>query len=322
MGQLTNRTVQLVDPVLTNIARLYRPHGLIAEQVMPRVPVATETGQIVVWSSEDFFRVDTNPLVPDRAETKEVDAGLDKIGYVCEEYALKASISEREARQAASMLNLRRGKQNLVLDQLALHRELRVATLLQKSTTAGGKLTSGAAPSNNWNHADATIIADLITAKETVYDLIGMEPTHAVIPYKVANAVAQQADILEILKYTVNGQQLIAGTGSDGSQRILPRQLAGLELIIPRGRKVTSAEGAASTTYADVWGDDVRVLYLNPNPDTESPSVGYTLEAAGRETKTWRNQDPSVEYIRSRDGVLEEKVVAADAGYVIQDVLS
>jgi hypothetical protein len=318
MAGLTHRGVQLVDPLLTNLGKKYTPEGFIAEQVFPRVPVSSEAGKYAVWTREDFFRVDTDPMLPDRSETKEIDFTVSTESYSCEEYALRTSVSEREERQAASLggsrlLRLRETKVQGVRDIIALHREVRVAALL----TAAGGLSNSSTPSVNWSHADATIEADILTAKEAVYDDIGRPPNTIIIPWKLANAIAIQPDIREILKYTVDGRQLLAL-----GENVLPAMLWGLKVIVPQVQATTSHEGAGTQTFTDVWGDSARVLYINPTPDTERPSVGYTLQTRGFEVRTWREDDPNVERIRVSDGILEEKLVAPEAGYELIDLLA
>ena len=313
MPSVTNRSGQLYNPVLTNIARQYRPTGFVADQVAPRVNVTKEAGQYVIFGASDFFRTDVDLLKPDRAKTKEVDLGITTATFVAEEYSVKASISRRERDQADNILNLRQAKTNLVMDQLALAREVRVATKLKKTTT--GELTSGAAPSNNWNVDAATIELDTITAKDAVYDLIGQGANTAVIPFKVAEQVAIQQDIREVLKYTVNGQQLLSqGEG------ILPAKLWGLNILVPEGRRATNNEGGAAA-FTDIWGDDVRVLYVNPNAAYGSPSVAYTFQTRAVEIRTYSEDDPELEWIVGSE-IVAEVVTAPDAGYEIQDVLS
>jgi len=314
---LTNRSGQIYNPVLTNLARDYAPMGFVADRLAPVVDVATETFEYNVWDTWSSFANDVETATPDRVETREIEISVTQETATAEEHALKVSVSDREERQGqATGIDPRRTKTRLLERRLMLAKEVRVANALRR-TASGGQLNLGAAPSNNWNVDAGTIEADIVTAKEAVYDAIGIEPNAIVIPYKVANAISIQQDIREIFKYTVDGRQLL-GAGPN----ILPPEIWGLETIVPRSRRATNKQGQANA-FADVWGDDVRVLYLNPEPDLEEPSVLYTFKVSGSEAvTTWRTPDPPVEYVRNSKGVLIEKVVAPDAGYVIEDVLT
>lgn len=310
---ITVRSGQLVDPVLTNLGRQYRPKGLIADQIAPRIPVQKESGKYRVWEPRDFFAADVDALVPDRAETKEIAPTLSTEPYLTEEYALKVSVSRREMDNTDDIIGLRQGKTNAVQDQLALQREVRVATRLQKVAN-GGQLNLGAAPSVNWDQDTATIETDIKLGKEAIYDAIGDEGTHLILPYKVANAVAIQQDIRDILKYTVNGQQIL-----EAGDLILPAKLWGLTVVVPRARRVTNAEGATNA-FADVWGDSPRIVTVGP-ASLEMPSTIQTFVARALQVDTWQEDDPRVEYIRPSE-VLDERVTAPDSGYEIRNVLS
>lgn len=310
---VTHRSGQVIDPVLTNLAVDYKPKGLIADILTPPIPVQKESGQYNVWDARNNFASDVDPLLPDRTPTKEIGVGLSQDKYFCDEYALKASISRRERDNTDDILRLREKKMNAVQFQLALAREVRVATMLTK-TTSGGQLNLGATPSKNWNEDEGVIESDIKTAKEAIYDALGIEPNTIVIPYKVASAISLQKAIREILKYTVNGQQILME-----GEAILPATLWGLKVVIPRGRRITSKEGQTNV-FTDIWGDDVRVLYVG-EASTEEPSVAHTFTCRGWETKRWEDDDPEVEWVRTSQ-LVDEKVVAADAGYEIKDVLS
>lgn len=314
---ITNRSGQVYNPVLTNLARNYQVQGLIADLVCPEVPVGTEVFEYVVWESHNNFATDVETATPDRSEAREIDVALSKESATAEEHVLKVSVSDRERRQmAATGIDIRRAKTRTLERRLQLAKEVRVANALRK-TTSGGSLNLGATPSNNWNVDAGTIEADIVTAKEAVYDAIGIEPNTVIIPWKVANAIATQQDIREIFKYTVDGRSLI-GAG----ESILPPEIWGLKVLIPRGRRATNVLGQTNA-FADVWGDDVRVLYVNQQPDLEEPSCAYTFKVSGSEAvTTYRTPDPPVEWVRNSSGVLIEKVVAPDAGYEIKDVLS
>lgn len=316
MARITNRTGQLVNPVLTNIGRGYRPAGFVADELAPRVAVTKEVGQYTVWDSFHFFANDVETLTPDRAETREVDVDMGTETYKAEEHALKVSVSDRE--QSQSDVDVRLAKSNALSDRLKVARERRIARLLETESNGGGLDDAmDVAVGNNWDTDAATIIADLTTAKEAIFSAIGIEPNVVVIPWRVANAISQQQDIIEILKYTVDGRTII-GAG----QEVLPGTLAGLRTIVPRGRYATNAAGQANA-FADIWGDDVRVLYVNDaGPSLFTPSVAYTFQTEGFEVRTWREDDPSVEWVRNRDGIYDEKVVAPQAGFVLRDTLS
>jgi hypothetical protein len=316
-NDLTVRTGQLVDPVLTNLSRQYRPEGFIADLVCPRVTVSKESGKYTVYEKRDFFQTDVNALKPDRSPTKRIDLKATTEPFTCEEYALAADISRREIDNTDDILRLRENKANLVQDAMALAREVRVALLFSDADDGGGiNASNESTPTNNWNVDAAEIETDVVTAVEGVEDDTGMSPNSIIIPKKVARAIAKQADIREILKYTVDGRIIL-----DEGEGILPARLWGLRVIVPGAYKTTAREGASTVSLETVWGDDVRVLYLDPTPALERPSFAYTLQTRDVETRRWTEDDPSLEVIEQSE-VVVEKAVAPQAAWIIKDVLS
>lgn len=308
-----SRDLQFVDHVLTNVARGYKPSGFIAHEVAPKVSVSIDDGKFPVFNG--FFEDDTDNKVPDRAETPEIDFTWSEDSYHCEDYRLKASITRKEERNAHSVLRLRQNKLEAVLMRMAIRRERRIAGQLRK-TTNGGKLTLGGGVSKKWNDPDATIETDIKGAALAAYDLTGMTTNTIVIPYKVAYAVAVQPDIREILKYTVNGEEIIRL-----GDRILPSVIHGHRVLIPKGAMRNTAAKGEAKALEEIWQDHVRLLYLPEGGGGWGiPATAYTFEAEPEVVDRWRENDPAVEYVRAWECV-DEKVCGPDLGYEIADVL-
>jgi hypothetical protein len=314
-GTRNARDLQVVDAVLTNVARAYKPHGFIYDTVFPSIPVTLDSGLYPIF--DGFFDDDVDNKVQDRAETPEIDFTWSTDTYLCEDYRLKASITAKEERNAHSALKLRQNKLDAVLMRMAIRRERRAATLLRKTDVTGGALNLGATPSTNWDQDAATIEADVATGKLAVYNATGMVPNTIVIPYAVAVAMSYQQDIRDILKYTVNGQDIIRL-----GEAVLPATIWGLRVIIPMGAMRNTANEGAAKSLTDIWGDHVRILYVAESGGGWGiPSVAYSFKAQPEVVDRWRSNDPPVEYVRAWE-CLDEKVCAPDAGYVLSSLLS
>lgn len=313
-------SLQVIDPVLTNLARAYKPSGFISDMLVPRVPVATLSGQYPVFDSAFWFGSAADNIKNDRAPTREVDFEWSLSPYFAKEYALKVSITDLERQQANTALRLESSKVAFLSLQMALAREKRTAAILKKvSAGTPGALNLGAAPSVNWDQDTATIIADIETAKNAIYDATGTMPNTIVLPYKVAAAVAQQEDIKLLITYEIQGgrgQSLL----SDGVT-VLPPVIAGLRVMIPQGALTNTANEGATQSLSEIWGDDPRVLYVNSNAQWGEPTVAQRFTHTAPQIKRWRTDDPDVEYIRELERY-DERVVAPDVGYEIQNVLS
>lgn len=313
------RGLQIYDPVLTNIARRYKPGGFIGRTVIPTVPVKLLSSQYPIFTKAYWFQkaVIDNRVV-DRAPAQEVDFEWSTDTYLAEEYALKVSKTDLELAQADSSLKLDKLKTEFLTHQMELAHEVRVAALLRKSTNGGG-LNLGAAPSINWDQDTATIEADIKTGVIAIYDLTGLVPNRIVIPYKVAYAMAVQEDIRAILRSDATGKGVDYLTlGS----RVLPTVIHGMQVTIPMGGQLdANGEGAATESISEIWGDHVRLLYVNEGAEWGIPTCAYQLAHTKKKVTRFSTTDPDVDYVREMERY-DLKVVAPDAGYELSALLS
>ena len=328
--------LQIVDPVLTNIARLYSPSGFVYPEIAKRIPVQLRSGQYPVFSG--FFGDDSDDgpqPIDDRAPTPEISFNWSTDTFLVQDYRLKTSMTNTERTQAAANgdpLHFEMAKTKLLRDRMSLRREVRLASQL-RSTSNGGQLTGGVAtPTAKWDTNAATIEADIETGALAVRAKIGMVTNTMLLDLAVALKVARQQAIREIVKYTVPGERILAG-GAGMPQ--LPAMLFGHRPLIADVTRNTAKKGGAQS-LATLWGDDVRLLYIAEGQGGWGiPSVAYSFAApidgapapepgaAGQYevVDRWRENDPPVEYIRAWEA-LDEKVCAPEAGYEISDVLS
>lgn len=315
-SEQSSRDLQIIDPVLTQIARSYRPHGFLYNILAPSIDVGLDSGQYPIFDAYSFFGDDIDNKVSDRAPTPEVDFSWSTDTYLCEDYRLKATITRKERRQAHSALRLEQNKLETVLNRMALRRERRLAAVLQ-ATGAGGQLTGGTAGvSNKWNVDAGTIESDITTGLLAVYNKTGVSLNTIVLDYPVAVAMSQQQDIRDLLRYTVDGRDIIRL-----GEAILPAEMWGLRVVIAKGTLYNAArEGTATTTLSSIWDDTVRMLYVNPDAGWGIPSVAYSFKAEPEAVDRWKDNDPPVDNVRAWE-CIDEKVCAPELGYTITDVL-
>lgn len=315
-GTRDTRNLQIIDPVLSDIAVHYKPAGMVYDEIVSSHPVDVDAGQYPVFD-ESFFFADSevNSKVADRAQTPEIDYSWSTDTYLCEDYRLKVSISDKERRQVNDALRLEQSKTERLMLAMALRREVRLATKLLKTNGGnGGKLNLGNAATAHWDLDTATIEADIKAGSLAVYDATGMSTNTIVIPYKVAYAAAIQQDIRQILQYTVNGLEIL-----QLGDRLLPSVLHGHKVIVPKVQKNLNKPGRTKS-LTEVWGTSCRLLHINPSAGWGDPTVAYSFKSRPEQVDRWRENDPPVDYIRAWEAV-DEKIVAPDLGYELSGCL-
>lgn len=314
------RSQQVIDPFLSGVARRYQPSGFIADQVLPRVGVTKLSGQYPTFDESFWFgQFGGDNKIKDRQPAKEVDFSWSVDTFLAEEFALKISLSDLERDQAENELRLETSKVEFLQSQQALAREIRVAAALD-TISNGGQLNNSmtSTPATNWDTSTA-IETDLQTGAQAIYDRTGLTPNVLILPWKLAYAVALNSTFSAKLRYDAAGEpRAFIDLGS----AVLPTHIHGMRVIIPKGAIKNTAKEGATKSNSEVWGDEARLLYVDPNGGGWGvPSVGYQLTHTPPTVTRWRQNDPDVEYIRVTERQ-DEKICAPEAGYVLRDLLS
>lgn len=329
--------LQLISPVLTNLALNYRFEGGIYDQVVSKMAVAYNAGQYPEWSRADFMRADVDNEVSDRAPTPEIDASYTLRDYQLKNYRLKVSVTPEERGQAHPALRFEQTKVALLMDAMAIRRERRLAIEL-RHVANGGQITNGGNPAIRWDQANATIEKDIKASRKAVYDATGQHVDTMILSWDVAYAIALDPAIREIIKYTIPGNMII----SQG-EAILPRNLHGLRVVIAGQDKFNAGPEGGAENLQGIWGDNVRFVKTAGDNQWGKPATVYSLRGRVLDTEQsaarrgggagggvtggawlvdrWAEADPPVDYIRAWEKVAE-KVVAPDIAYELADVLT
>jgi hypothetical protein len=270
-GSTRGPSLQIYDPVLTNLARRYESHGFIAEDLLTNIGVSKLSGQYPIFDRFYWNSQNVDSLHQDRSETREVDFSWATEPYLAKEYALKVSITDLERDQADAAIRLEASKVSFLSQQMAIGREVRVANLLTKVADGGAiPNANSATPTNLWDTTAANPDTDLRTAALAVYNATGMSPNTLILPYNVAYnlATVHGTDTFRgSMLYTVNGSEVIRlGAG------VLPGEIHGMKVVIAKGPQVTVANSPSGATYTEIWGKHARLLYVDPSAPWGSPT--------------------------------------------------
>lgn len=345
-GNQTNPGLQIVDLVSTNLARYFKPHGFVYEDIVAPMQTYFNVGEYPVFRPQDTFgHALDNLAVADDAPTPiwDLDYALDN--YKTQDYRASMKITRKEAVQAHPALRLDYVKPDSLLTGFALNKEYRLASLLLP-TSLGGSLTqvNAIAPSVSWDAGTSTspasIQGDIQSAILTAYKQSGVKPNTIVLDLEVALAIANDYTLKDQIKYQI-GPRVVA----EGLPAVLPPTLFGLNVVIADGVLANVGRPGDNLNLSSVWGNYARVLYCNPNAGWGEPSVAYAIrgrisEGAGQEqppdpiisTDTggqepgggnqsivvdqWWVQDPPARHIRVWENVVE-KLAAPDLGVCI-----
>lgn len=323
LAQAPVRGVHISAP-LSDLSVGYHPVGFIAERIHPVVPVMHENDLYYVWDRGDALR-EMDTLRADGSAAHLADFGFSTAAYVCEEYALKTRVTDRQKGNADKVLTLELSKIRRVQDLILTGQERRAANLFTTASLPAANQTT-LAGINQFNNGGfvGSIEQVLDTADEAVrQQLGGLPPNVIVIPKAVAKVMKRDSKIRDLIKYT--HADLLA----DGE---LPPKLWGKEVTVPSVATVnanpTSSTGspwpienpatvlAPGTNIFDVWGKNIFIKYRNESPGIDVISASYILRSRPWMVKTWRDEEVDSTFYQP-SFVQTEKLVSSVAVYGI-----
>lgn len=339
--------LQLVDEVLSNLAKQFRPDGFIYDLISSPIPVNYRSGRYPVFDPSTFFQIAGNMDVADDAPTPLIDFNWSHDTYLAKPKRLATRLTREEDQQAHPALRLGYSKLIGLLTAFANTREARLAAKLKAQSNAGQFTNAAQSVSVHWDQgtsgSPANIQGDIQAAILTAYKACGKRPNTLILDYEVALAMANDFTLKDLIKYTI-GPRLLA----EGIDAILPPTLFGLKVVIADGVLYNQSRPAQAASLTGVWGNSVRVVYRDPNPQWGVPGTVYTFRApvVGGQAQApdvvmptgtgaqepgpagdWAivdrfwNMDPPAETIRAWECV-DEKVVAPELGVEIANVLN
>lgn len=358
-GQVTYGSgLQLVDVVLSNVAKQFRPEGFVYDRLVAPMTVEKKFGRYPVFDPTTFFSTGGALEVADDAPTPIIDFNWSHDIFACQPRRLATRITREEALQAHAALRLDYSKTIGLLTVFANNRENRLATRL-KATANGGQFTNAAiTPSNLWDAGttSVTIQSDIQTGLLQVMKACGKRPNTIVMDYEVALAIANDPTVKTQLQYRIGPDMFTNGLLTDnsgpvgpvgGGGGVLPSKLFGLNVVIADGVLQNQNRPGEALNLTGTWGTSVRLIYVDPQAQWGIPSTVYSFRApvvegqhqppnvimpngnAGVEPNPaggwavvdrWWDYDPPAETIRAWESV-DERVVAPELGFELHNVL-
>lgn len=308
-----------IQPDLTGIAIAYRNTGMIADEVLPRVPVGKPSFKYTVYPKADAFTI-PDTQVGRTSSPNEVEFGASEVTGSTKDYGLQLTIPEFDmlalegGNSANSVYNPMRRGTMLLSDLIELDREVRVSNIVFNAANYGSANKTTLSGTSQWsdytnsNPIDAILQAiDAMIAKPNVLTLGQATWTKLRQHPKVVNAV--------------KGNYYGSGTVS----REALADLLEIEKIVVGQAWVNSAKPGQTVTTARTWGKHASLLVVNP---TVTPEGGLTFGY----TPQWQNRLAYTKFDDERGArgssvvkVVEsvtELVVANDAGYFFQNAIA
>ncbi|MDO8932578.1 MAG: major capsid protein [Rhodocyclaceae bacterium] len=305
-----------VTPQLTAVAIGYRNPALIADEVLPRVPVPLQSFKYTKYPKGTFFTI-PETLVGRKGEPNTVEFTGEEVTDSTQDHALDDPVpnADIELARAQGMADPQMRAVEGITELLLLAREVRAANLVLDAAQyhADNKVTL--AGNDQWSaaHADSDPIADIMTG----LDACIMRPNVMVMGNAVSSKLRRHPAILK------------AYNGTSGDAGIVPLQflseLFELEQILVGQGWINTAKKGKAPVMERVWGKSAALIYRNRSADARGGTTfGFTAQ--------WGTRIGGSEYsskigmrggqiVRAGESV-KELITANDLGYLIANAVA
>lgn len=314
-----------VDQVLTRISVGYSNPEFFGDRLFPSVSVPKQSDKYLVLDRNEARTVLDDIRGP-KSQTKEMPPmGLARDTYFAEEHALKDWVAVEEQANSDPGFDVLARAARRVTDTILLNREDLIQTMVRLTTNYATGHTVTLAGGNQWSdYVNSNPITNLKTARDQIFFSTFKYPNIALLGYEVAAMLEDHPDFLDRMKTTpLASNNTLDAVGL----------LTGIPTLV-RGSAVknTAALGQAAT-FGYMWGKDVVLAYVPPNPGRDEPAFGYEFVWSFNEdtnpTDRWFDTDRKAWAVRTTRRY-DLKFIAVDSvatgkstgGYLIKNAIA
>lgn len=301
-----------IQPDLTAIAIMYRNRAMIADQVLPRVPVAKQDFKYFKHTLADGFTI-PDTKVGRRSPPTQVEFTATELTASCADYALDDSVPNEDIENAGGVPGadpVSKATQ-FIANLIELDRESRVASAVFNTANYGASNKVTLSGTSQWSDF---VNSNPVTAIMTGIDACIMRPNVLVLGRAVYTQLIQHPKVVQAVFKTSQG----AG--------VVPRQgladLFELDQVLVGESFVNTAKKGQAATLSRVWGKHATLLFRDVLADTQrGTTFGFTAQFGGRIAGSFEDKDVGMRGgLRVRVGEsVKEVLTANDLGYMFEN---
>lgn len=260
-----------IDPHLTAIAIGYTNAALIADQVLPRIPVGKS--EFKYWSypvAEAFTVPDT--LIGRRSKPNEVEFSAVEDTASTDDYGLDDVVPQSDIDNAAPNYSPLDRAAMGVMDLVLLDREIRVANKVFSAASYPAANKTTLSGTSQWSHADSNPISAILTGMDAA-----LTRPNVLLFGQSAWTIFRQ-----------NPKIVSACLGNSGDKGIATRQqvaeLFEVDEVIVGAARVNTARKGQAASYTRTWGKHCLAFHRDPLASASSPrpTFGATFQFGTR----------------------------------------
>lgn len=301
-----------LDPALTAITIAYRNAVLIADDVLPRVPVGVSAFKWWKYDISERFTVPST-LVGRKSQPNQVEFPASEETDSTNDYGLDSPVPQDDINNAPKNYDPLGHATEATTDLILLDREVRAAKLVFGAANYNADNRVILTGNDQWSDPDSMPINAITDALDSLI----MRPNIAIWGRATATALRRHPSVVR----AYNGN-----TGSDGMVPLaFLKDLLELEDIYVGSGWVNTAKPGKQAQLERAWGGHAAFIYRNKLATTRGGITwGMTAQFGNRVSGTIPDPDMGLrggQRVRVGESV-KELVVAKDVGYFFQNAVA
>lgn len=302
-----------VQPYLTDIAAAYRNGRLIADLVLPRVPVPTQDFKYLKYAFADGFTI-PDTKVGRKGRPNEVEFSATEVAASTLDYGLDDPVPQTDIDNAPPQYDPLGRAVEGVTDLVLLDREQRAAALVFDNTQYAAANKSTLSGTSQWS--DFTN-SDPIAAILAALDVMVMRGNILVVGQAVYTKLRTHPKVVQ------------AFYGNAATAGVVPRsflaQLLELDDVLVGEGWLNSAKKGQTASVARVWGKHAVLMYRDTLADTRKRvTFGFTAQWGQRVAGAMPDENIGLrggQRVRVGESV-KEILTANDLGYMFTNAVA
>jgi hypothetical protein len=296
------------------IAMAYQNGKLIADEVLPRVPVGARNFTYVKRDIADLTTV-PNSLVGRKSLPKEVEFGGTETPATIKDYALDDLVPDEDVESAIEGYDPLQGSIIGLTDLLLLDRERRVANLIMSPATYPAANVTTLSGTSQWSDY---VNSDPILAIENRLDSAILRPNTVVMSRTGWSVFKNHPKVIQAVlgKATNNGENVLAQAVADRLE--VEKVLIGEAFI-----NTLNPNAAKTVNLARIWGKSCALLHLNRIVGANwknQLTFGVTAQRGERRAGTMVEEKYEATRARVKEQVTE-LITADQLGFLLQNII-
>lgn len=305
----------IVDPLLSGVSSAYIPEGFIAEQVLPSIKSAMDSGKLGKYGNS-HVRLELNFKAGRGMYRRAEPISRDTTGFLIEGHGLEGLVTKSDYRNVQDPFKAEEDEVMGLTTTLAVEKEYLMASAMGNTAILTQNVTlAGNAKFSDYLNSDP--ISKFSAARIAVKNGCGKAPDTALMDWSVWDKLRFHPQMLDFLGFKQNRPGGL-------SVEELAKAMGVARLIIAESSYNSAKEGQADS-FAPIWGKNIVFGVLPTKAVPYQISLGYLVTPEGSTPrKVYKyavNNPPESTGILTEDNY-DMLFSNVNAGYLIKDAIA